>query len=152
MHLRNRKKKITCWALACKLSLFVFVNPLAAEITVQPEMIPKEQKEKSDVEKPKGMVGKAHYYRKSLNKRRTSSGAVYNPNKLTAAHPTLPLGSRVKVVNLDNKKSVVVTVNDRCRKHGFEFIDLSHAAARELGFLSRGTAQVQIMPLEEFVP
>lgn len=151
MDLRSRKKKIAFCAVACKLSLMVVVFPLAAEITQQPETIPQEQKEKADCEKPKGTLGKAHYYKKSFHKRRTSSGAIYNPQKLTAAHPTLPLGSRVKVVNLANQKSVVVTVNDRCRKHGVELIDLSHAAARELGFLSQGSAQVRILPLEESI-
>ncbi len=63
--------------------------------------------------------------------------------------PTLPLGTRVKVINLANDRSVVVTVNDRCRSHSFEFIDLSRAAARELGFFGRGMAQVRIVPMIE---
>jgi rare lipoprotein A len=57
------------------------------------------------------------------------------------------LGTRVKVVNLANDRSVVVTVNDRCRKQRFEFIDLSQAAARELGFFGKGVAWVRIIPI-----
>jgi rare lipoprotein A len=53
------------------------------------------------------------------------------------------------VVNIANNRSVVVTVNDRCRKHSFEFIDLSQAAARQLGFLGKGMARVRIIPVEE---
>jgi rare lipoprotein A len=81
--------------------------------------------------------------------RRTRSGQPYDRLKRSAAHPTLPLGTRVKVVNLGNDKSVVVTVNDRCRRHRFEFIDLSEAAARELGFFGKGMARVRIVPLED---
>ncbi|HPV52343.1 MAG TPA: septal ring lytic transglycosylase RlpA family protein, partial [Smithella sp.] len=64
--------------------------------------------------------------------------------KLTAAHPTLPLGTLVKVVNLDNNKSVVVKINDRCLEHEDVFIDLSREAARRLGFLRQGKARVRI--------
>jgi len=52
-------------------------------------------------------------------------------------------------VNLANKRSVVVTVNDRCRKRSFEFIDLSRTAARKLGFLGKGVTQVQILPVDK---
>jgi rare lipoprotein A len=76
--------------------------------------------------------------------RKTSSGAIYNPKKLTAAHPTLPLGTRVKVVNLANNKSVIVTVNDRCREHEEAFIDLSREAARQMGMMRQGKANVRM--------
>ncbi|NJD91896.1 MAG: septal ring lytic transglycosylase RlpA family lipoprotein, partial [Geobacter sp.] len=58
-------------------------------------------------------------------------------------------GSRVKVINLANDKEVVVTINDRCRQRKTPFIDLSRAAAKELGFLGKGTARVRIIPLAE---
>lgn len=91
-----------------------------------------------------GAKGVARYYAKSYNGKRTTSGEVYNSKKLTAAHPTLPLGTKVKVVNLRNKKSVVVKINDRCDEHEDVFIDLSRQAARELGMIRRGTANVKI--------
>ncbi len=101
------------------------------------------------VEAPEGVIGKATYYKKRYNGRRTSSGMIYNQKKLTAAHPDIPFGTKVKVVNLANNRSVVVTVNDRCPERSFEFIDLSRAAARKLGFLRKGVATVRIIPVEK---
>jgi len=67
---------------------------------------------------------------------------------MTAAHPTLPMGTKVKVVHLGNSNEVIVTVNDRCRKRRYPTIDLSHAAAKELGFLGKGTARVIMQTLD----
>lgn len=97
----------------------------------------------------KGVEGVATYYAKRYKGRRTSSGERYRPEKLTAAHPRLPLGVKVRVTNLDNGQDVVVKVNDRCRKRRFNVIDLSRAAARELGFLGKGRARVRIERLDE---
>ncbi|MCX5854674.1 MAG: septal ring lytic transglycosylase RlpA family protein [Deltaproteobacteria bacterium] len=144
MGLANTKWTLVCWIVACQLGFLSTPLPLQAEKTALPAT---EQKPSSTVDEPEGVVGKAYYYAKRYNGRRTSSGATYKPHKLTAAHPTLPFGTRVKVENLANKRSVVVTVNDRCRKRSFEFIDLSRAAARELGFLGKGTARVRIITL-----
>ena len=96
-----------------------------------------------------GAVGIASYYAKRYNGRRTTSGLRYDPKKLTAAHQSLPFGTKVKVVNLANDREVVVTVTDRCRKRRGPFIDLSRAAAQELGFFGKGVAKVSITPLEE---
>jgi rare lipoprotein A len=96
-----------------------------------------------------GAEGIASYYAKRYNGRRTNSGQRYNPQKLTAAHASLPLGTKVRVVNLANSREVIVTVNDRCRKRSHPFIDLSRAAAKQLGFFGRGTARVRIIPLDE---
>ncbi len=101
------------------------------------------------VPEAEGAKGTAAYYAKRYNGRKTCSGVRYNPEKMTAAHPDLPFGTRVKVVNLANGREVVVTVNDRCRERSFPFIDLSRAAARGLGFLGKGTARVQIIPLDD---
>ena len=98
---------------------------------------------------PDGAEGIARYYAKRYHGRRTTSGEIYNPQKLTAAHPTLPLGTRVKVVNLANNRSVIVTVNDRCREHEDSFIDLSRQAARQLGFLRQGKATVRLIIIDE---
>jgi rare lipoprotein A len=94
-----------------------------------------------------GMKGIASYYAKRFNGRPTTSGEVYDPNKLTAAHQSLPFGTKVKVVNLANGRAVTVTVNDRCRKRKFPFIDLSRAAAERLGFLGKGITKVRIIPM-----
>lgn len=96
-----------------------------------------------------GVRGTASYYATRYHGRRTTSGKRYDPKKLTAAHPTLPLGTRVKVVNLANDREVTVTITDRCRKRVNHFIDLSREAARRLGFLGKGVTQVRIITLDE---
>jgi rare lipoprotein A len=93
---------------------------------------------------PNGAEGVARYYAKRYHGKKTSSGEIYNSNKLTAAHPSLPLGTRVKVVNLDNKKSVIVKINDRCEEHESVFIDLSREAASKIGMVRKGKANVKI--------
>ena len=119
-------------------------SPAAAEEAVEQAVIAE-----SASAEPEGVEGLASYYAKRYNGRRTNSGQRHDPKKLTAAHPTLPHGTRVKVINLANDREVVVTINDRCRQRKHPFIDLSRAAARELGFLGKGTAKVRIIPLEE---
>ncbi len=99
------------------------------------------------VESSTGNKGVATYYASRYKGRRTSSGDRYNPAKLTAAHNNIPLGTKVKVTNLDNDREVVVTVNDRCRKRKSRLIDLSRAAARKLDFLRQGRARVLITAL-----
>lgn len=93
-----------------------------------------------------GEEGRAAYYARRYNGKRTTSGKRYRHEGMTAAHATLPLGSRVKVVNLANQREVTVTVTDRCRSRSFPFIDLSRGAAKKLGFLGRGSARVKIIP------
>jgi len=88
--------------------------------------------------------GEASFYGAELAGRPTASGERFNPEALTAAHRTLPLGSTVRVTNLRNGQSVVVRINDRGPFHGNRVIDLSRRAAQELGFQRRGTARVQI--------
>jgi rare lipoprotein A len=76
----------------------------------------------------------------------TSSGGVYNENALTAAHASLPIGTRVRVTLAGTDRNVVVTINDRPGTRR-RIIDLSRAAARELGILERGVAMVTLSPL-----
>ncbi len=95
------------------------------------------------------LVGIASYYAKKFHGRKTTSGERYQPEMMTAAHQSLPLGTRVRVKNLANDKEVTVVVNDRCRKKSIPFIDLSRAAAKKLGFFGAGRANVAIIPLLE---
>ncbi|HXV79960.1 MAG TPA: septal ring lytic transglycosylase RlpA family protein [Candidatus Binatia bacterium] len=88
--------------------------------------------------------GIANYYSDKFQGRKTASGAIYDKNKLTAAHKTLPYGTKVRVTNLENGKSVVVTINDRMRKKNPVLIDVTRRAAQELGFVKAGKAQVKI--------
>lgn len=94
-------------------------------------------------------IGRASYYGKNFQGRRTSSGERFDVNMLTAAHPTLPIPSYARVTNLTNGKSVVVRVNDRGPFHGNRVMDLSYAAARQLDFIRAGTAQVRV---EQILP
>ena len=95
----------------------------------------------------KGKKGYASYYASRFIGRRTTSGTRYHPDKLTAAHYTLPLGTVVRVVNPATNQSVVVTVNDRCAPKRFPFIDLSRAAAKKIGLWGKGKIKVVIIPL-----
>jgi rare lipoprotein A len=89
-------------------------------------------------------VGTASWYGKFFQGRATASGVPYDENQLTCAHRTLPLGSVLRVTNLENNRSVVVTVNDRGPVPESRVIDLSHAAANALGFSDRGLAPVKV--------
>jgi rare lipoprotein A len=93
--------------------------------------------------------GFASYYASRFNGRRTTSGHRYNPEKMTAAHESLPLGTVVRVVNPATKQEVHVTITDRCASKSFHFIDLSRAAAKKIGLWGKGRIKVVIIPLEE---
>ncbi len=90
--------------------------------------------------------GQASYYGNHWVGHRTTSGARFDQTKLTCAHASLPLGTKLLVTADDTGDSVVVTVNDRQPDHGERIIDLSVAAARRLHMLSAGIAQVTITP------
>lgn len=89
-------------------------------------------------------LGQASYYGPGLEGNRTASGEQFNPEALTAAHRTLPMGSRVRVTNPKNGESVVVRINDRGPFHGNRVIDLSLGAARSIGLLATGTGRVRM--------
>jgi rare lipoprotein A len=91
--------------------------------------------------------GLASWYGKDFHGRKTSNGEVYNMYAMTAAHKTLPLGTRVRVKNLSNGKSAVVRINDRGPFVRGRIIDLSYAAAGRLGVVGPGTAPVEIVAL-----
>ena len=88
--------------------------------------------------------GGASWYGPGFNGNKTASGERFNQNAMTAAHKSLPFGTVVKVVDQRSGNSVRVTINDRGPYHGGRIIDLSKAAATELGFRGRGTTKVCI--------
>lgn len=88
--------------------------------------------------------GKASYYANRFHGRRTASGEHFDRRELTAAHRSLPFGTRVQVTNLDNGRKVVVKINDRGPHTGNRIIDISQAAAREIGLVGRGVGKVRI--------
>lgn len=91
--------------------------------------------------------GIASWYGLTFHGRRTASGERFDMNAMTAAHPSLPFGTRVLVQNPSNGRSVVVRVNDRGPYVPGRIIDLSHAAARALGLLGWGTKPVVVTPV-----
>ena len=88
--------------------------------------------------------GIANFYSDKFQGKKVASGEVYDKAKLTASHKTLALGTKVKVTNLDNGKSVVVTINDRMKKSNPAVIDVSGQAAEDLGFTKSGKAKVKL--------
>jgi len=91
--------------------------------------------------------GKASFYADRMHGHRTASGARYDKAKLTAAHATLAYNTKVLVTNLENGKTVVVTINDRMASSRHNIIDLSKAAAKELDIVRAGTGSVQLKTL-----
>lgn len=89
-------------------------------------------------------TGTASWYGKRFHGRLTASGSRFDMNALTAAHPDLPFGTRLRVTHLDSERSVIVTVNDRGPFIKGRVIDLSRAAAEKLGFINNGLAEVRV--------
>src|SRR5438094_9942580 len=94
----------------------------------------------ADMVQGEPVVGHASWYGGEFARRPTASGQLYDPSKLTGAHRTLPLGSKVRVTNLLNGRSVMVTINDRGPYMRQRVIDLSYGAARGLGMVRRRVA------------
>lgn len=97
---------------------------------------------------PFRQTGIASWYGKKFHGQRTSSGEIYDMYAMTAAHPTLPIPSYVRVSNRQNGRSVIVRVNDRGPFHAGRVIDLSFAAAFRLGYVIAGSTQVQVELLQ----
>ena len=93
--------------------------------------------------------GEASYYGLRFSGKQTASGERFDPALLTAAHRTLPFGSRVRVTNKRNGKSVIVRINDRGPFHGGRIIDLSKAAAKQIGLLRSGRGEVELALLPD---
>jgi len=143
----NLRGTLVAALIAGQMFLLLHTLPVQAE----PVDVANGQAQSAEQAQPTsiGVEGYATYYAKRYNGRRTTTGVRYRPEKLTAAHSSLPFGTRVRVVNPSNGNEVVVIVNDRCKPRKKEHIDLSRAAAKKLGFLGRGLVKVQIIPLED---
>jgi rare lipoprotein A len=88
--------------------------------------------------------GTASFYHDKFIGRQTANGEVFSQKKLTAAHNSLPLGTWIKVTNLHNDKSVIVKINDRLHKYNPRLVDLSGAAATELGIKADSLIRVKV--------
>ena len=93
--------------------------------------------------------GMASFYHDKFNGRKTANGEVFNNKNMTAAHRTLPIGSKVRVTNLKNHKSVVVRINDRGPYVKGRILDLSKAGAKKLDMEKTGLATVKVEILEK---
>jgi rare lipoprotein A len=96
-----------------------------------------------------GEEGHASYYSDVFAGRRTASGERYDPERMTAAHPTLPLGTWIRVTRVDDGRFVDVRVNDRCGCGGGRSVDLSRKAARYLDMMRAGVVPVRIEVLRK---
>jgi len=92
-------------------------------------------------------IGLASWYGADFHGRKTANGQTYDMYGVSAAHKTLPLGSRVRVTNLENNRSVVLTINDRGPFVNERILDLSYGAARKLGTVQTGVAKVRVTSL-----
>ncbi len=122
-------------ALLLFFVVFSFVMCLRAQDTVAT----KTQKGKAKIQ-----YGVASFYANKFQGRKTANGEIFNHQKLTAAHNSLPLGTYVRVTNLRNKKTVVVKINDRLHHRNKRLIDLTKAAAKKLDFVKSGLTRVKL--------
>jgi rare lipoprotein A len=127
--------------------------PPEAKTEPKPETRPEAKPETKPAPRPEakpepgpggGQTGEASWYGEPHHGRTTASGAIYDMNQLTAAHRTLPLGTRVLVTTLKTGRAVEVRINDRGPSVEGRIIDLSFAAAKELGAVPSGTIPVRI--------
>ncbi len=151
----RRVPKLSTYAgvvLAAMLGLFGLKADVVPATTLDmPHALPdnnfgKKGDIKADTDKKRHwyQIGRASWYGEDFQGQQTASGEDFDMNQLTCAHRSLPLGSLIRVTNLRNHKTVVVRVNDRGPMPQNRVVDLSYAAARFLGFSSRGTAPVRL--------
>jgi rare lipoprotein A len=108
----------------------------------------KEKSEETDSRILETGTGTASYYADEFDGKKTASGEIYDMNKLTAAHPSFPLNTKVKVTNLKNGLSVEVRINDRMPSFKNRIIDLSLEAAKEIDMIKAGIQEVKVEVLE----
>lgn len=113
----------------------------ASEHTITKDKISEKQEK---VEELKKFRGYASFYSDKFNGQKTSSGEIYDKDKLTAAHPDLPFGTIVEVRNLTNNKKIRVRINDRGPFISGRIIDLSRSAAEAIGMIQTGIVEVEI--------
>ena len=138
--------------LAAALSLALLVAACARnrhETAAPPPTAPVAPAAVAPPREPRAVVtGTASWYGRPHHGRATASGEPFDMNALTAAHRTLPLGTRVRVTNLGNGRVVEVRINDRGPTRADRIIDLSYGAARALGAVGEGVFPVRISVLE----
>jgi rare lipoprotein A len=127
-------------------------TPAEASAGTAPEATPPELQIPDDTKPMLVETGIASWYGPPYHNRRGSNGEIYDMHAMTAAHRTLPLGSIVRVVNLDTKAAVIVRITDRGPFVEGRVIDLSKAAAEKISMLQKGTTQVRLEVLKTPAP
>ncbi len=127
----RKPRRCLCALLACTLSASVLASPQAPSSSAKAPTHHWYQ------------IGSATWYGEAFQGKRTSSGERFNMNALTCAHPTLPLGSWLRVTNLRNHRFTFVRVNDRGPYNGNTIVDLSFAAAQRLHLLGKASVKVE---------
>jgi len=150
----GRPDNVAVLKLARLVSLWVAAAVLMAGCASSPRFT----REKTREAKPregstatkagKTLEGIASYYADDFNGKKTANGETYDMYKFTAAHRSFPFNTKVKVTNLENKRSVIVRINDRGPFKLDRIIDLSLAAATQLGMKGTGTARVRLEVVE----
>ena len=134
-------------------SAFAQTQPAPAAATAEQKAPPAAEAKPAATPEPKAaaeatgdqkLSGLGAVYSDRLNGHKTASGKRYDKNALTAAHPTLPFGSKVKITNEKNGKSVVVTINDRGPTQPDRVVDISRAAAKKIGIGPKSMAPVKL--------
>jgi rare lipoprotein A len=132
-----------------KFSLQLLVSILTFLLTTVVINAKEKNKDCNYTTNGKTYSGKCSFYSTSLNGNRTTSGEKYDKDKFTAAHRTLPFGTKVKVTDARTGKSTIVRINDRGPYVKNRVIDISNAAAKELGVVSRGVFAGKVEVLEK---
>ncbi|MGH7724850.1 MAG: septal ring lytic transglycosylase RlpA family protein [Candidatus Eiseniibacteriota bacterium] len=128
--------------------LFVFASCSRVPKPIAETPVTTEVREKAE-EAEEEQEGVASYYASKFNGRKTASGERYDESRLTAAHRTLPFGTRVRVTHLESGKSVEVRINDRGPVSKKRMVDLSKRAAELLGMIQAGLAHVRLEVLDD---
>jgi len=115
-----------------------------ADDQAEPDLIDRMSTLASQTVRKFSQNGMASWYGRQFHGNKTASGERFDMNAMTAAHRSLPLACYIRVTNRDNGKSVIVKVNDRGPFHGKRILDLSYAAAKQIGITQRGTGNVII--------
>lgn len=132
-------------AIFVGLLISLFFTPVYAQrATIKKTGVSTKKSSTSKRNNSRLLYGQASFYANKFHGRKTASGEIFSQEKLTAACNVLPLGTWVKVTNLKNGKTVVVKTNDRLHPKTRRLIDLTRAAAKKLGFISRGLTRVKI--------
>lgn len=138
-HTMLKRLRLLLVSTPCLLLAFTLAPSLQAPLVARPSQ---------PIQPMKVWFGTASWYGPTFQGRTTANGELYDMSALTAAHPSLPFGSLVRVINTHNGKSVVVRINDRGPYVGNRNMDLSYQAADKIGLIGRGVSRLRMELLE----